>query len=79
MKKEPKYIIRNLGTGHFYCEGKYNFCTNQKYAREFTLAEANLKAKELREFFNCEIIAVETITRSSAEGKEVSNANNINV
>ena len=55
MKKEQRYVIKNLETGHYYCESKYNFCTNKKYAKQFSLAEANAKITELVEIFNCEI------------------------
>lgn len=53
--KEPRYVIKNTETGHYYCESKYNFCTNKKYAKQFSLAEANAKIIELKEIFNCEV------------------------
>ena len=71
MKKEPKFIIRNLGTGHYYCEGKYNFCTNSKFAKQFSKPEADLKSTELKEYFN--------LTICPAEGKEESDGNSINI
>ena len=55
MEKEPRYIIKNIHTGHFFCESKYNWCTDKKYAKTFGLKEANAKVNELKEFFDCEV------------------------
>ena len=56
MKADPHYVIKNVHTGHFFCESKHNFCTNIKYAKTFTHKEAVIKQKELKEIFECEIV-----------------------
>jgi hypothetical protein len=62
-KKEELYVIKNLETKHFYCESKYNFCTNKKYAKVFTAEEVNIKLKDLKQYFNCE---KELVTKEEA-------------
>jgi len=54
MKTETKYVIKNIETGHYYCESKYNFCINKKYAETFNQSDVDVKLKELKDFFNCE-------------------------
>lgn len=59
MKKETLYIIKNLNTGHYYCESKNNFTTNKKYAKTFSKGNADAKQKELKEIFDCEVEELE--------------------
>lgn len=67
MKQAPLFVIKNIHTGHFFCESKYNWCTNKKYAKTFSGQDAAVKQKELKEFFDCE---VEPMAPGEAEGKE---------